>query len=45
MSSSQWIDSREFFTHRGAAIASGIFKLFGQFSGKYGNEVHDDLLV
>ena len=45
MSSSQWIDSRKFLTHRGAAIASGIFKLFGQFSGKSGNEVHEDLLV
>ena len=45
MSSSQWIDSRKFLTHRGAAIASGIFKLFGQFSGKSGNEVCEDLLV
>ena len=45
MSSSQWIDSRKFLTHRGAAIASGIFELFGQFSGKSGNEVHEDLLV
>ena len=31
MSSSQWIDSRKFLTCRGAAIASGIFELFGQF--------------
>ena len=45
MSSLQWIDSRKFLTHRGAAIASGIFELFGQFSGKSGNEVHEDLLV
>ena len=45
MSSSQWIDSRKFLTHRGAAIASGIFELFGQFSGKSGNEVSEDLLV
>ena len=45
MSSSWWIDSRKFLTHRGAAIASGIFELFGQFSGKSGNEVRKDLLV
>ena len=45
MSSSQWIDSRKFLTCRGAAIASGIFKLFGQFLGKSGNEVCEDLLV
>ena len=45
ISSSQWIDSRKFLTHRGAAIASGIFELFGQFSGKSGNEVREDLLV
>ena len=45
MSSSQWIDSRKFLTCRGAAIASGIFELFGQFSGKSGNEVREDLLV
>ena len=45
MSSSQWIDSRKFLTCRGAAIASGIFELFGQFSGKSGNEVCEDLLV
>ena len=45
LSSSQWIDSRKFLTHRGAAIASGIFELFGQFSGKSGNEVCEDLMV
>ena len=45
MSSSQWIDSRKFLTCKGAAIASGIFELFGQFSGKSGNEVREDLLV
>ena len=45
MSSSQWIDSRKFLTRRGAAIASGIFKLFGQFLGKSGNEVREDWLV
>ena len=45
LSSSQWIDSRKFFTRGGAAIASGIFELFGQFSGKSGNEVHEDLLA
>ena len=45
MSSLQWIDSRKFLTCRGAAIASGIFELFGQFSGKSGNEVREDLLV
>ena len=45
MSSSQWIDSRKFLTCRGAAIASGIFELFGQFSGKSGNEVREDLLL
>ena len=45
MSSLQWIDSQKFLTHRGAAIASGIFELFGQFSGKSGNEVREDLLV
>ena len=45
LSSSQWIDSRKFLTRRGAAIASGIFELFGQFSGKSGNEVCEDLMV
>ena len=45
MSSLQWIDSQKFLTHRGAAIASGIFELFGQFSEKSGNEVREDLLV
>ena len=45
MSSSQWIDRRKFLTRRGAAIASGIFELFGQFLGKSGNEVCEDLLV
>ena len=45
LSSSQWIDSWKFLTCRGAAIASGIFELFGQFSGKSGNEVGEDLLV
>ena len=45
LSSLQWIDSRKFLTHRGAAIASGIFELFGQFSGKSGNEVREDLMV
>ena len=45
MSCSQWIDSRKFLTRRGAAIASGIFELFSQFSGKSGNEVREDLLV
>ena len=45
LSSSQWIDSRKFLTRRGAAIASGIFELFGQFSGKSGNEVYEDLMV
>ena len=45
MSSLQWIDSRKFLTRRGAVIASGIFKLFGQFSGKSRNEVCEDLLV
>ena len=45
MSSLQWIDSQKFLTPRGAAIASGIFELFGQFSGKSGNEVCEDLLV
>ena len=45
MSSSQWIDRRKFLTRRGAAMASGIFELFGQFLGKSGNEVREDLLV
>ena len=45
LSSSQWIDSRKFLTCRGAAIASGIFELLGQFSGKSGNEVREDLMV
>ena len=45
LSSSQWIDSWKFLTCRGAAITSGIFELFGQFSGKSGNEVHEDLMV
>ena len=41
----QWIDSRKFLMRRGAAIASGIFKLFGTFFGKSGNDIHEDLLV
>ena len=45
LSTSQWIDSRKFLTRRGAAIASGIFELFGQFSGKSGIEVREDLMV
>ena len=32
MSASQWIASRKFLTRRGAAIASGIFELFGPTS-------------
>ena len=44
LSSLQWIDSQKFLTRRGAAIASGIFELFGQFSGKSGSEVHEDLM-
>ena len=43
-SSSQWIDIRKFLTRRGAAIASGIFKLFGGYSSKSGNDVREDLL-
>ena len=45
LSSLQWIDSRKFLTCRRAAIASGIFELFGKFSGKSGNEVCEDLMV
>ena len=45
VSSSQWIDSRKLFTRRGAAIASGIYELFGQYSGKSGSEVCEDLLA
>ena len=45
LSSSQWINSWKFLTRRGAAIASGIFELFVQFSRKSGNEVREDLMV
>ena len=30
---------------RGAAIASGIFELFGTFFSKSGNDIYEDLLV